>query len=407
MKLFENMEEMGATIHEILQHIINDIYKDDVDDDVLDELVNNLSLSDLLDIDSAYEANNKSEIKIILDPLLKLDEYSMGGGRQATSAASKRPQPGNGQTAQKQTKSSNAQTTQPASNYSGGVQNGVSTTNIDNEDEPEMKQEEPIEETQSNESFSHALIIDFPSARLAKRFSGNALQGKGFVIDRSLIMIIGKDIGTDTTDVAEWAAEEYEGSNDRIVKLPNNSSTNESSIEEDTSKFAYGDPVIDDQGNTGEIYGSEENGQIQVSYYNGGIDFVDVNRLEINDYADSEQEEYNLRLQYGDDEYDRLNGNLGYKDDDMYESTKEYISPKEVKSLMNKHNYFYSGDKDKNGWLEYSTNNGDAYWMSWPDNAWKNTSGKSGSFDDGSLIASFNSNIAEMTKWLQHRAGIK
>jgi hypothetical protein len=147
MKLFEDMREMGGTINDVIQQMINDVFNEEVDDDQIKEIVSNLSLSDILALDSAYTAGDHETIQDIIGPLPTM-EYSMGGNHPTASAASARPavQPAGGSAANKKPGGQNAG--QSSSNYSGGVQNGVSTTNIDNEDDPEQmaQDEEPIEE---------------------------------------------------------------------------------------------------------------------------------------------------------------------------------------------------------------------------------------------------------------------
>lgn len=156
MKLFEDMAEMGATINEIVQKIINDVYREELDDDQINEIVQGLSLSDMLELDRAYTDNDQEAIRSIIGPLPQM-EYSMGSGRQATSAASSRPAPrtAGGQQASKKPGTQN--TTQTNRNYSGGVQNGVSTTNVDNEDDPDqvVQDGEPIEEDSAIDSPPH------------------------------------------------------------------------------------------------------------------------------------------------------------------------------------------------------------------------------------------------------------
>lgn len=85
--------------------------------------------------------------------------------------------------------------------------------------------------------------------------------------------------------------------------------------------FHIGDEVIDDQGRTGVISGKPFMNHIHVNFYNGGEEAVKMSNLQLNDYADSDEEEHDLRRSMGDDEYDRMHGDLGYKDESINEET--------------------------------------------------------------------------------------
>ena len=62
------------------------------------------------------------------------------------------------------------------------------------------------------------LELSFPTARLAKSFSGNELNGKGQVVDTTLVLVIGRDIGTDIIDIARWARTDYFSSGHKVTK---------------------------------------------------------------------------------------------------------------------------------------------------------------------------------------------
>lgn len=136
MKLFEDMEEMGGTINDVIQKMINDMFHEELDDDDITEIVNRLSLSDLLALDDAYSMNDEQAVQDIIGPLSTM-EYSMGGGS-ATSAASSRPA---ARTAAAPAAKKQTTATQSTSSYSGGGRN----TTASNEPEPE-DEEEAIEE---------------------------------------------------------------------------------------------------------------------------------------------------------------------------------------------------------------------------------------------------------------------
>lgn len=61
---------------------------------------------------------------------------------------------------------------------------------------------------------------------------------------------------------------------------------------------------------------------------------------------------------------------------------------------LKKAGYFYSGDKNEDGWREYSNVDGSAYWIGYQE-GWKNTNGESGSNNDDSLIISLQSKLNE------------
>jgi hypothetical protein len=68
-----------------------------------------------------------------------------------------------------------------------------------------------------------------------------------------------------------------------------------------------------------------------------------------------------------------------------------------MNNALKKAGYFYSGDKNKDGWREYSRNDGSAYWIGYRE-GWKNTDGESGSNNDDSLIKSLQSKLNERDK---------
>lgn len=148
MKLFEDLAEMGGTIRDAVQKIIKDVYKQEPDDSKLDEIVSSLSLSDLLELDRAYTAKDAEKIKAVIGPMPQM-EYSMGGGRQATSQASNRPAPNQPQGQKAKVEPGTQNTVQTNRNYSSGAQNAVTTKKVDVNDpnaQIDPTKEEPVEE---------------------------------------------------------------------------------------------------------------------------------------------------------------------------------------------------------------------------------------------------------------------
>lgn len=243
MKLLESIKELGDSVHDAIHAMIVELFNEDLDEEAVAEIVDGLGLTDLLALDRAYTEGDKEAIRGIIGPLPQL-EYSMG--RQATSQASNRPQPGRVEKPQAKDKEAPAKNvTQTNRNYNQGSANAVTTKNVDSEDDPDavMQDPEPVEESYDD-------------------------------------------------------------------------------------LFRVGDPIIDDQGRTGEIDGEvDEHGYVEVAFYNYPSERMPVDRLEYNDYADSEEEENDLRLSMGDDEYDRIHGDLGYDDDEdeMYESKETNV----------------------------------------------------------------------------------
>lgn len=165
MKLFEDMDEMGGSINDVIQKIVNELFHEELDDDDIEEIVNDLSLSDIINLDNAYTDGDKESIRDILGPLPQLDEYSMGQGRKATSSAASRPAPTRKEPAGGEKKSGGSNGVQTNRNYSGGVQ---TTQNIDGSDEVDdpdavMKDEEPVDEANSgsfdNERFNSQEVV--------------------------------------------------------------------------------------------------------------------------------------------------------------------------------------------------------------------------------------------------------
>ena len=157
MKLFEDLSELGGTIRDAVQKIIKDVYKQELGDSELDEIVNNLSLSDLLELDRAYTTQDVEKIKGVIGPLAQM-EYSMGGGRQATSQASNRPAPRQPQGQQSKVEPGTQNTVQTNRNYSSGAQNAVTTKKLDVNDpnaQMDPTEEEPIKESDDAERLAH------------------------------------------------------------------------------------------------------------------------------------------------------------------------------------------------------------------------------------------------------------
>lgn len=465
MKLFEDMKEMGGTIHDAIQKMVNEMFREELDDDQIDEIVNRLSLSDLLELDSAYTDGDKERVQDILGPLPQL-EYSMGTNRHPTSNAANRPAPRAAQGQQPQKKPGTQNTVNTNRNYNAGAQNAVTTQNVDNEDPDAMVQdEEPVEEGVDDNHYKKFF------ARVAREM-GKLLGAKGRLknyrdteVKRIITMQIGDrevevyqtwaadgsknkpvtyvDLGDygevklgrfsiewrkpqnyasdlvrsinkymDERDYdADWDAEAdaananlmYKDESVEGLSEANSGSFNDeqfnsheviralegiASDEEDEdpqmaaglqmlanrinqsypdsvridqimdmlnepqlrslrkddvtyalqaagimdfmetsvnesipNAFHIGDEVIDDQGRTGVISGKPFMNHIHVNFYNGGEEAVKMSNLQLNDYADSDEEEHDLRRSMGDDEYDRMHGDLGYKDESINEET--------------------------------------------------------------------------------------
>jgi|SRR6056297_143904 len=157
MKLLEDIKDLGDDVHAAIHAMIVEMFREDLDEDVIDEIVSNLGLSDLLALDRAYTEGDQEAVRKIIGPLPQL-EYSMG--RQASSMASNRPQPGRVEKPQAKDKEAPAKdVTQTNRNYNQGAANAVTTQNIDDEDPDAVMQdpEEPVEETSKHDSVDIAL----------------------------------------------------------------------------------------------------------------------------------------------------------------------------------------------------------------------------------------------------------
>lgn len=146
MKLLEDMEDLGGSVHAAIHKMISDMFREDLDDEVIEEIVNNLGLSDLLALDRAYTEGDKETVRNIIGPLPQL-EYSMG--RQATSQASNRPKPSRVEKPQAKNKEAPAKDiTQTNRNYNQGSANADTTKNVDSEDDPDQMMQDPeVEES--------------------------------------------------------------------------------------------------------------------------------------------------------------------------------------------------------------------------------------------------------------------
>lgn len=162
MKLLESIEELEGSIDAAIQRMVAEIFGEDLDDDAIEEIVNNLSLSDLLELDRAYTEQDHEAIRDIIGPLPTM-EYSMG--RQATSQASNRPAPGRIEKPETPAKDDAPKNTiQTNRNYNSGSQNAVTTQKVDqtdpNDPDAQMQDDKPIQETDNYSEFysvSHVL----------------------------------------------------------------------------------------------------------------------------------------------------------------------------------------------------------------------------------------------------------
>jgi hypothetical protein len=117
----------------------------------------------------------------------------------------------------------------------------------------------------------------------------------------------------------------------RVDRLATKNATDSigSTLGEDAEMLNVGDPVIitgdvNHHGETGDIVSfGKDKMFVVVDLYNFGKTSFQSSDVEFNDYADSEEEEHDMRRAMGDDDYDRMHGDLGYNDDDgdsYYES---------------------------------------------------------------------------------------
>lgn len=117
MKLLENMEELGGSIHEAIKQMVIELFNKELDDEVVDRITSGLGLSDMIALDAAYTNGDRATVKSILGTDIQL-EYSMGGRGDIQSAASTRQAPAKKAPPQKAQAAGNDRDT---SNYSTGV----------------------------------------------------------------------------------------------------------------------------------------------------------------------------------------------------------------------------------------------------------------------------------------------
>ena len=146
--LFENIERLGNSIDAAIKNLAKEMLGRELDDEQVAEIVDELKLSDLLVLDTAYNNGDKDKVAQMLG-LSELSEYSMG--RNATSAAASRPKPGRReapQAANDQPASGN--TTQTNRNYSGGASNKTAPAPVAGNSSQTQDQEQGEEELEEN-----------------------------------------------------------------------------------------------------------------------------------------------------------------------------------------------------------------------------------------------------------------
>lgn len=216
MKLLENIEELGNSMHDAIRNLADEMFGRELSSEEVGDIVSNLKLSDILVLDTAYTQGDKDKVAKIFG--FELNEYSMG--RSATSAASERPKPGRREAPQAAAKEPAAKnTTQTNRNYSGGAQNAVTTKNIDSEDNPDavMQDPESIEETGLDYNPARGGYNNNPTERV----DGELLDQLTDYAEEQLDKIVGyvaldwweiqddlADVGVqDEEDVDKWVAD--------------------------------------------------------------------------------------------------------------------------------------------------------------------------------------------------------
>lgn len=92
MKLFESLADYDEDITTALREILSKDFNMDIDEKTLKSAVSRMSLSDILEIDTAIENGDKPAIEEILNKYSPA-EYAIPGRTNITSAASKRAEP--------------------------------------------------------------------------------------------------------------------------------------------------------------------------------------------------------------------------------------------------------------------------------------------------------------------------
>jgi len=171
----------------------------------------------------------------------------------------------------------------------------------------------------------------------------NDLEAQGYAIDQQSLMDMlgeldvvsmatGDKITIATSDADVMVGQDAKDvEQDQVDNMATKQATKDmgEGLDEDAERLNVGDPVIitgdvNHNGETGEISSfGQDKMFVVVDLYNFGKAVFQSSDVEFNDYADSEEEEHDMRRAMGDDDYDRMHGDLGYNDDDgdsYYES---------------------------------------------------------------------------------------
>jgi len=92
MKLTENLDKYGHSMHLALQSIVKELFDIDMTTAEAQAVVNKMSLSDVLQLDTALENNDEAAVRRILDMEIQL-EYSLPGRAAIKSVAGSRISP--------------------------------------------------------------------------------------------------------------------------------------------------------------------------------------------------------------------------------------------------------------------------------------------------------------------------
>jgi hypothetical protein len=205
MKLFEDMQELGDSVTEALRKMIVNMFGVEVSESEIAEVTEKLKISDLLILDQAYTNNDKNAAARILGKDIQL-EYSMGGRGDVNSSATTRPAPtrrGTSTNTGGDEKGGNG--TQATRNYSGGVQNGVATKNIDSEDDPDaVMTDDPLEEWSNSVGVERTGVEpDEDVWEEIAKIRDLLVRKKGYNPIKALTAAA-KKVGVDTVDLEEW-----------------------------------------------------------------------------------------------------------------------------------------------------------------------------------------------------------
>lgn len=141
MKLFETAKENNTDIAEAISKLLQDYFSIEISAEEIRDKSENMSLSDILELDTAITNKDKQRIEELLKSELQL-EYKMPNSGQKVSDASNNPKPSKAQVPQKDTQNTDQDEENNNDNSSGSTKGTLSPNEYQDEKDIQSAKDE-------------------------------------------------------------------------------------------------------------------------------------------------------------------------------------------------------------------------------------------------------------------------